>query len=160
MSLLGDILSSVAKGAVNGVLKSVAEATGNVSITWYCDNCNAVMNEQEGFTTEHGYWDCTNCGTTNDVTDGNVYNSEREYEPHRHEPRCPYCGRILSAEDGEYYSCSGPYCMNETFRMDDGELVDLYPAELGGKKMPQLMHGNQQSKYQDGSKDKDRFHQK
>lgn len=124
MSFLGDVLSSVAKGALEGVLESVAEATGNVSVTWYCDNCNAIMNNQEGFTTRHGYWECTACGTANDVSDDNVYRSEREYDAYRAKPRCPYCGKLLDTEDGVYFTCSGEWCMNERFTIENGKVVD------------------------------------
>ena len=41
---------------------------------WYCDNCNALLNAQAGFTTEDAEWECSNCGheiyTDEDDCDG------------------------------------------------------------------------------------------
>ncbi|MDD7764691.1 MAG: hypothetical protein PT934_02855 [Peptoniphilaceae bacterium] len=39
---------------------------------WYCDGCEAFMNDQPGFTTSSGIWICTECGTENDVTENNI----------------------------------------------------------------------------------------
>ena len=42
------------------------------NIDWYCDNCNAYMNNQAGFNRIGGWWTCTECGTHNDVSLGNT----------------------------------------------------------------------------------------
>jgi len=47
-----------------------------LEIDWYCDSCNAYMNNQPGFNRRGGYWTCTECGFRNDVTDGNIYYDE------------------------------------------------------------------------------------
>lgn len=39
---------------------------------WYCDNCDAYMNSQSGFTTSSDEWTCTECGTVNDVSIDNI----------------------------------------------------------------------------------------
>lgn len=39
---------------------------------WYCDNCDALLNAQAGFTTEDDEWECTNCGELNDVSESNI----------------------------------------------------------------------------------------
>lgn len=39
---------------------------------WYCDECDAYMNNQPGFTAKSGEWTCTKCGSVNDVTEDNI----------------------------------------------------------------------------------------
>ena len=39
---------------------------------WFCDQCEAFMNVQPGFTVARGVWICTKCGCKNDVSDNNV----------------------------------------------------------------------------------------
>ena len=41
-------------------------------ITWYCDKCNAHLNEQPGFTDRYGFWRCTKCGFKNKTTQENI----------------------------------------------------------------------------------------
>lgn len=42
------------------------------SVDWYCDSCGALLNNQSGFDTSTGEWVCAQCGTSNDVSDGNI----------------------------------------------------------------------------------------
>ena len=42
-------------------------------IDWYCDSCNALMNNQTGFKRSGGWWTCAACGFNNDVSLGNTY---------------------------------------------------------------------------------------
>lgn len=39
---------------------------------WYCDNCDAYLNDQNGFSEIGGTWICTECGALNDVSQNNV----------------------------------------------------------------------------------------
>lgn len=58
---------------------------------WYCDNCDAHLNNQLGFTSASGKWICSKCGHTNDVSEGNVLNElgqEIEKSLFYHCPRC------------------------------------------------------------------------
>ena len=34
---------------------------------WYCDECYAFLNDQDGFDAYCGYWTCTNCGHSNKI---------------------------------------------------------------------------------------------
>ena len=43
------------------------------SILWFCDNCEAFLNAQEGFTDRAKTWKCKMCGFNNDVSEDNVY---------------------------------------------------------------------------------------
>lgn len=42
------------------------------SVDWYCDHCDAYMNEQPGFDGVGPSWICANCQTENDVTASNL----------------------------------------------------------------------------------------
>lgn len=41
-------------------------------IDWHCDNCNCLMNNQDGFNTSTGRWVCSQCGYENDVSEHNI----------------------------------------------------------------------------------------
>lgn len=41
---------------------------------WYCDDCEALLNEQAGFSVADGVWECEKCGCINDVTEDNITN--------------------------------------------------------------------------------------
>ena len=34
-------------------------------VDWYCDRCNAYLNDQPGFDDHHYVWKCTVCGHKN-----------------------------------------------------------------------------------------------
>ena len=44
----------------------------NDDYDWYCDDCDAYLNDQSGFSTIGGTWRCTECGALNDVSAGNT----------------------------------------------------------------------------------------
>lgn len=51
--------------------------------TWHCDYCDAILNEQPGFSTISGTWVCTECGALNDVSDDNILpEGTYEFTPH------------------------------------------------------------------------------
>lgn len=35
---------------------------------WYCDECNAYLNDQKGFSTKKGHWKCRECGYDNSIS--------------------------------------------------------------------------------------------
>jgi len=55
-------------GANEQVLNEVISVL-NKNIDWYCDKCNAHLNEQSGFTTRLRTWTCKKCGYKNVVVD-------------------------------------------------------------------------------------------
>lgn len=66
-------------------------------IDWFCDNCDAQLNMQPGFTISTGKWVCTKCGYENDVTSDNILSSEEASWLHR---ECPKCGgHMFKAQD-------------------------------------------------------------
>lgn len=71
---------------------------------WYCDNCDAHLNNQSGFSGESGSWVCTKCGTLNYIDYGNTlteYGQALEYIAYVH---CPTCDAHL-IEDGDEMVC-------------------------------------------------------
>ena len=36
---------------------------------WYCDECNAFLNNQDGFDANDGTWECTECGYLNEINE-------------------------------------------------------------------------------------------
>ena len=62
---------------------------------YYCPNCNAILNEQEGFDPDNGSWTCAVCGThlmDDDVYDGDTFEGVAWY--------CDSCGALLNRQDG------------------------------------------------------------
>lgn len=41
-------------------------------VFWFCDKCNAYLNNQEGFDRHLQHWVCEKCGFDNNITDDNV----------------------------------------------------------------------------------------
>ena len=74
-------------GLFGSFLRGVVSSLGNSGVTWYCDGCNSVLNGQPGFSTSSGTWVCTKCGEVNDVSPGNVFGSEEEFQAAIHEMR-------------------------------------------------------------------------
>ena len=42
------------------------------SVLWFCDKCEAYLNNQPGFDTKQGTWKCKNCGYINNVSKENI----------------------------------------------------------------------------------------
>lgn len=69
MSLLGSILENFFNGKYE-----------DMGCDWYCDECNAYLNAQPGFTTINNDWTCTECGHVNGTTYDNIVNYEYDNE--------------------------------------------------------------------------------
>ena len=112
--------------------KSMIPYFNNDDITWYCDGCYAVLNNQPGFNTYSGQWECTECGYDNDVTEDNVYDSEEEYQEAMGIPRCPDCGGMVrgDAPDAQYwFNCTS---CGARFYLENGQLLSPY-YRMGGR---------------------------
>ncbi len=48
-------------------------------IDWWCDRCNAYLNNQEGFDDRKYIWKCTECGHKNSISEDNIYESKEDY---------------------------------------------------------------------------------
>lgn len=53
-----------------GIIALLAGAAFHVD--WYCDNCNAHLNDQAGFDDAQDLWTCTECNSDNDITASNL----------------------------------------------------------------------------------------
>lgn len=53
-------------------------------IEWYCDNCKAHLNEQEGFDDHLNEWKCTRCGYVNHIGMDNIFDNEEDAENNVH----------------------------------------------------------------------------
>lgn len=49
-------------------------------IDWYCDRCNAYLNNQPGFDDHRYIWKCTECGHKNTISFDNIYENEGEFK--------------------------------------------------------------------------------
>lgn len=47
-------------------------------IEFYCDRCDAHLNEQEGFDDHQSPWKCTACGFENEISEHVIYNSQED----------------------------------------------------------------------------------
>lgn len=48
-------------------------------IDWYCDRCNAYLNDQSGFDDHKYTWKCTECGHKNSISLDDIYESEEDF---------------------------------------------------------------------------------
>jgi hypothetical protein len=66
MSFLDSLFEGIAEGLLS------ANTSGDLGCDWRCDNCDAYMNNQPGFSAIGGTWICAECGFPNDVTQNNI----------------------------------------------------------------------------------------
>lgn len=62
---------------------------------YYCPNCGATLNDQDGFDPDKGTWTCTSCGKLlmdDDVYDGDTYQGVAWF--------CDNCGALLNKQSG------------------------------------------------------------
>ncbi len=50
-----------------------------LEIDWYCDRCNAYLNDQSGFDDHHYVWKYTECGHKNSISSDDIYESEEAF---------------------------------------------------------------------------------
>ena len=49
------------------------------NIQWYCDKCDAILNNQEGFNNYLPAWQCRKCGHINNIDESEIYDSKEDY---------------------------------------------------------------------------------
>lgn len=85
---------------------------------YFCPNCGAVLNRQEGFSPFALTWICTECGMLlmdEETYEGEIYNGVAWY--------CDACGDLLNTQDGfsdikGYWRCKRCGCINGTTEAD------------------------------------------
>lgn len=55
-------------------------------IGWYCDRCNASLNDQPGFDDHKYTWKCTECGHKNSISSDDIYESEEDFRSVNNQP--------------------------------------------------------------------------
>jgi len=68
-------------------------------ISWYCDNCNAYLNDQDGFDADCGTWKCKECGCENLIDESEIIWVNDDDEDEDNEDAVPE-GCV---------ACGGPY---------------------------------------------------
>lgn len=53
-------------------------------IEWYCDQCGAHLNEQEGFDDQRHIWNCTACGYPNRIEMDAIYENDEDWKNRIH----------------------------------------------------------------------------
>ena len=51
---------------------SIDDKEKELGVFWFCDECEAFLNVQDGFDVKNGEWKCSECGAVNDVSEGNI----------------------------------------------------------------------------------------
>lgn len=65
---------------LNSILENILNGGNDNGCDWYCDECDAYMNSQRGFTTSSGEWTCSECGFVNDVSEDNIIYDDADDE--------------------------------------------------------------------------------
>ena len=63
-----------------GLLDFILSSLDDKGCDWYCDECDAYLNKQDGFTTASDEWECTECGYINDVSEYNIVEDDDDDE--------------------------------------------------------------------------------
>ncbi len=63
-----------AKEIAHLVLHEVLDGTEDKfgAVNWWCDECDALLNIQPGFTDSCGTWVCTECGYENEISEDQI----------------------------------------------------------------------------------------
>lgn len=51
---------------------TISNRDKRTGVFWFCDECEAYMNVQPGFTTKNKEWKCTACGHINGTTQNDI----------------------------------------------------------------------------------------
>jgi len=83
---------------------------------WYCDRCDAHLNNQNGFTGIYGSWTCKKCGYVNNINSENVLNDLGHAIEYILCVHCPTCNAHLELDGNNMvcpdcgYTCNKKYC--------------------------------------------------
>ena len=89
---------------------------------YFCPNCGATLNYQDGFDPSPGAWTCTECGHTNGINEDEIIDGKHF--------TCPECGAILNNQfgfnayddDWECSSCGAK--LTHSYSDDDYSVVE------------------------------------
>ena len=88
---------------------------------YFCPNCKAILNDQDGFDPSEGAWACTNCGQQlmdNSVYDGEMFEGIAWY--------CDKCNSLLNLQEGFSDTCGEWKCTECNHRnlIDETQILD------------------------------------
>ena len=98
-------------------------ATFDRDCEWYCDNCDAHLNNQIGFSAHSGSWRCAECGYVNDVSENNILSGDEEEFVRMAYVVCPHCSAHMTTDDYEYYECPDCDCSGK-YDYDADRLIE------------------------------------
>ena len=98
-------------------------ATFDRDCEWYCDNCDAHLNNQIGFSAHLGSWRCAECGYVNDVSENNILSGDEEEFVRMAYVVCPHCSAHMTTDDYEYYECPDCDCSGK-YDYDADRLIE------------------------------------
>lgn len=62
---------------IGGIAEAFSENNSKVErfpdVDWWCDHCNAYLNDQSGFDDHKYIWKCTDCGYKNSISSDNIF---------------------------------------------------------------------------------------
>ena len=98
---------------------------------WYCDECNAYLNNQTGFYADCGTWTCTECGCVNYINENEILDDDEldEFENSDFDSYNEYVnnrdsGEALSVYDAALIWASHGKDEDYTFGYSEEELED------------------------------------
>ena len=90
---------------------------------YFCPNCGAILNDQDGFDPSCGSWTCTCCGEhlmDDDVYEGDFYEGVAWY--------CDACGALLNRQSG-FSDSYGSWICTECGHINGTTESDIYESE-------------------------------
>ena len=82
-------------------------------IDWWCDDCNASLNQQPGFNDRAGTWKCTECSCVNEISSDAIIDFDDNDN---------LSGESLSVDDAALIWQSNGFDEDYTFGYTDSEL--------------------------------------
>ena len=98
-------------------------ATFDRDCEWYCDNCDAHLNNQSGFSAHTGSWTCAECGYVNDVSAANILTGDEEEFIRMAYVVFPRCSAHMTTDDYKHYECPDCDCSG-TYDYDADMLIE------------------------------------
>lgn len=124
-----ETMDEAQRGAVLSLAALIIEDLAAQDVEYFCPNCNATLDEQEGFDPTWGSWQCTSCGAElfeDESCIGNRYpgifwhcdqcdallNEQEDFDDTLGEWTCGACGHTNTIAESEILpGCSGDYTL-------------------------------------------------
>ena len=70
-------------GLLGSLLNDVVSSFDASGYDWYCDDCDAPLDDQIGFSSDCGTWTCTECGCLNYIDEGSIRDDDCDDDSER-----------------------------------------------------------------------------